>query len=196
MQGINCVKNEIHNTLAQLRLTSAKTRGDEAHLVKLSFKRLFETLSSPAHDSLLHLDTRTWFAPFLHIVTSNFTPELTLTGIASFRACLLACLLACVFSAIFCPDSESRPFRFTPQPSNPSTSFCFMDTLIEMRLMLSRRWQFSRRQSLLGVRFVHHCVLVHQYSPVSLNRIDVGFSLGVRFPNPQPMRTRPMKSYT
>ncbi len=91
MQGINCVKNEIHNTLAQLRLTSAKTRGDEAHSVKLAFKRLFETLSSPAHDSLLHLDTRSWFAPFLYIVTSNFTPELTLTGMLCFPA--LFCLV-------------------------------------------------------------------------------------------------------
>jgi hypothetical protein len=81
MQGITCVKNEIHNNLAQLRLTSRHSDSGVSLSLKHAFKALFDSLSESKVDSLLHIDVRKCLSPFLLIITSKTsTLEQTLLG--------------------------------------------------------------------------------------------------------------------
>jgi len=92
MQGINCIKGEIHNVLTVLRLNSQSGAGgggggghvsprvelEEQHLIR-GLKDLYESIC--LQSDLAHVDTLAYLTPFLTVITSKYTDIFT-TAIA------------------------------------------------------------------------------------------------------------------
>ena len=75
MQGVACIKGEIHNVLTALRLTSANDSRNaftssetESELVR-GLLELHASLA--AVRSIRHMDTATFLAPFLAVLASE-----------------------------------------------------------------------------------------------------------------------------
>ena len=91
MNGIDCIKGEIHNVTTQLRLSTRKKRSYDSiedHQLVSHFLQLNETLD--LYQELNHVDTRAFLYPFLCcIISLDVDTNMTLIAMQSIHKFLL-----------------------------------------------------------------------------------------------------------
>lgn len=95
MNGVSCVKNEIHNVLAQLRLFKSGGSTHARTSTPRRFKALLETLNTLESgnagsatldgDQLAHLEPLVFLHPFLALISEETDTSLILTGMLVFQ---------------------------------------------------------------------------------------------------------------